>query len=476
MAAVHSGFVNGAWLAGREAETVITDPATEDEIGVIALSSAGIVPTVLDSAERGFSHWRQVSPAMRSDILRKAAASLRRDAEDIARAIVVEQGKPLGEARIEVAVSADIIDWSAAEGQRQYGRVIAPRDPRFHQFVQQEPVGVSLLIPSWNVPLLFVARKLSEALAAGCSAIMIGNKQVPSAATSVFAALAEAGLPEGVANLVFGSNTQLCAAFLGSGRVAKLSFTGSTEVGRALARQAADHVVKTTLELGGHAPTIIDRDVDVPTVAQTVAASKFRNCGQVCNSPTRIFVHRAIYDEFANAFCTGAAELKLGHGLDETSHMGPLSSARQLRRVEAMTDDVRTRGGRVLTGGSALDGPGYFHAPTVVDQLPEDAAILNEEPFGPIAALIAYDDLDTAIARANALTFGLAGYCFTNSRLTQHRVSCDLRVGMLGINTPQISLPETPFGGLGQSGNGTEGGIEGVAGYMTPKYVSQCVG
>ncbi|MBW8638719.1 NAD-dependent succinate-semialdehyde dehydrogenase [Hoeflea sp. WL0058] len=475
MTKIHLGFVNGAWQDAPRETTPCTDPATNEVIGAISMTAPEAVPDILDAAERGFAHWRHVSPAQRGEILRRAAAIVRRDAEAHGRAIVCEQGKPLGEARIEVAVSAEMIDWSAAEGQRQYGRIIAPRDPRFQQFVKREPVGVCLLIPSWNVPLMFVARKLSEALAAGCSAILIGNKQVPSAATAVVLALAEAGVPEGVVNLVFGSNTALSEALLSSGRVAKLSFTGSTRVGRTLSRIAADHVVKTTLELGGHAPTIIDRDVDVEAVAATTVSSKYRNCGQVCNSPTRLFVHREIYDRFAEAFSTAATGLRLGHGLEDGTQMGPLASARQLQRIEMMTEDARAQGGRVLTGGAALEGPGNFFAPTVVDQLPERAAILREEPFGPIAALIAFDDVEAAIAQANALPFGLAAYCYTNSIRTQHRVSNGLNAGMIGINTPQISLPETPFGGVGLSGNGSEGGAEGVAGYMTTKYVSQFV-
>ena len=471
----HVGFVNGDWQAGIGEWAPALDPATGEHLAAIALTPPESVPGILDSAERGFAHWRHVSPAQRGEILRRAAAILRRDAETHARAIVCEQGKPLAEARLEVAVSAEMMEWSAGEGQRQYGRVVAPRDPRFHQYVQREPVGVCLLIPSWNVPLMFVARKFSEALAAGCSAVLIGSKQVPSAATAVVAALSEAGLPPGVANVVFGSNALLGAAFLGSGRIAKLSFTGSTEVGRHLSRIAADHIVKTTLELGGHAPTIIDRDVEIDSVADIVTASKFRNCGQVCNSPTRLFVHADIYDRFASAFVERAAGLRLGHGLTAETQMGPLASARQLRRIEAMAGDARARGGRVLTGGVARKGPGNFFAPTVVDQLPADAAILNEEPFGPIAALIRFDDLEAAITQANALPYGLAAYCYTRSIRTQHLVSNGLRAGMIGINTPQISLPETPFGGVGQSGNGSEGGSEGVAGYLTTKYVSQFV-
>lgn len=471
----HVGFVNGEWQGGLAEWVASVDPASGEELGSIALTPPEAVAGILDCAERGFAHWRHVSPAERGEILRRAAAILRRDAEAHARAIVCEQGKPLAEARLEVSVSAEMMEWSAAEGQRQYGRLIPPRDPRFHQYVQREPVGICLLIPSWNVPLMFVARKFSEALAAGCSAVLIGSKQVPSAATAVVTALSEAGLPPGVANLVFGSNALLSTAFLESGRIAKLSFTGSTEVGRHLSRIAADKVVKATLELGGHAPTIIDRDVDIEATAATLTASKFRNCGQVCNSPTRIFVHADIYDRFASAFSQRAAALRLGHGLAAGTQMGPLASARQLRRIEAMSEDARARGGRVLTGGVAPKGPGNFFAPTVVDQLPADAAILNDEPFGPIAALIRFDDLDAAIARANALPYGLAAYCYTRSIRTQHRVANGLRAGMIGINTPQISLPETPFGGVGQSGNGSEGGSEGVAGYLTTKYVSQFV-
>ncbi|MGO4831878.1 NAD-dependent succinate-semialdehyde dehydrogenase, partial [Rhizobiaceae sp. 2RAB30] len=430
------------------------------------------IDAALAAARRGFDIWRNWSPERRGRILIDAAQALRSDSEALAAQVVAEQGKILREARIEIAVSAEILEWSAAEGMRQYGRLIPPRDPSFLQTARREPVGVCVLIPSWNVPVLFVARKLGECLAAGCSAILVGHKQVPAAAVAVVRALERAGMPDGVVNLLFGSNAGLVERLLAGKRVAKVSFTGSTETGRTIARLAADRVLHTTLELGGHAPAIVFDDVDVGSVARLLVSSKFRNAGQVCNSPTRFYIQRAVYDQFAQAFVEGAAALKVGSGLDPTVDMGPLCGERQLRRLEMLVADAVGRGARLLAGGRRIGNEGWFHEPTVLDQVPDDARLLHEEPFGPVAMLLPFDDEGEMIKRANSLDFGLAGYAFTRLSGRAQRISNELKVGMLGINTAQISLPETPFGGVRQSGLGSEGGTEGVAGYMTTKYVS----
>ena len=431
------------------------------------------VDSALASARSGFELWRATSPAERAKILNQAACLLRKRQEAIAEQMVAEQGKILAEARIEVIVSADILDWSAAEGMRQYGRQIPSRDPRFTQTVRKEPVGISVLIPSWNVPVLFVARKLSECLAAGCSAILVGHKQTPGASVCVVRALQEAGLPDGVVNLVFGSNAELVEQLLNAQGVGKVSFTGGTETGKKIARLAAENILKSTLELGGHAPAIVFDDVNVDETAAILVASKFRNAGQVCNAPTRFYIHRSIYDAFVERFVARTKLLKVGNGMEQSSQMGPMAAQRQVERVDQLVSDAVDKGARLLIGGKRTGNVGNFYQPTIIDQIPDDARILREEPFGPVASLIPFDDTEQMIAQANMLPYGLAAYAYTNSMRNANLVSRELRVGMIGINTPQISLPETPFGGVKQSGIGSEGGTEGVAAYMTTKYVSQ---
>lgn len=472
----YMNFIAGKWIGGSAArQTTVLNPADGSELERIALASRQDIDEALESAERGFRSWRDLSPFKRGQILRDTAQIIRSRQEKIARDLVIEQGKPLSEARFEVTISADILDWSAAEGERQYGRVIPSRDTGFFQTVVREPVGVSVLIPSWNVPVLFVARKLGECLAAGCSAILVGNKQVPGAAVNVVRAFEEAGLPADTINLLFGSNSDLVPTLLKDRRVSKVSFTGGTKTGHIIGRLASENVLKSTLELGGHAPAIVFDDVDIDATAEVLVRSKFRNAGQVCNSPTRFYIQRAAYAEFVERFADKARKLKAGNGLETDSDIGPLASAGQVERMEAFVSDAVGLGAHLLCGGQRLGNVGNFYEPTVLADIPEGARILSEEPFGPVAALIPFDDEDDMLLRANELPYGLAGYCYTTSMLRAHKVSRRLQVGMLGINTPQISLPETPFGGVKHSGIGSEGGTEGVAAYMVTKYVSHRV-
>ena len=473
MQMTYAHYIAGRWREDGAKAFAAINPAKGTELGTGLLATQAQIDEGLASARRGFDIWRSKSAHERAQILRDAAAILRSRQAEIAMDLVREQGKILAEAMVEVAVSADMIDWSASEGVRQYGRVIPARDARFTQMVTREPVGVSVLIPSWNVPVMFVARKLSECLAAGCSAILVGNKQTPRAAINVLEAFIEAGLPADVVNLLFGRNEFLVDSLLAGEGVAKVSFTGGTETGKVIAAKAAANLVHATLELGGHAPAIVFDDVDVEATARILVASKYRNAGQVCNSPTRFYVHQGIYDTFVEAFCREASKLKVGDGAEAGVQMGPLASARQLERIDGLVGDAVAKGGRLLLGGTRDSNQGYFYQPTVIDQLGEDSRILAEEPFGPVATLLPFDDREAMMRHANGLGYGLAGYAYTNSVGHAHYVSENLRVGMLGINTPQISLPETPFGGVKESGHGSEGGTEGVAAYMVTKYVSQ---
>lgn len=470
---MYAMLVDGRWLdGGGRAAAAVENPANGEKIGEVPLASEEDIACALAAARKGFEDWRSWSSERRARVLIDAAAILREAADELAVRLVAEQGKILREAKAEVAVSAEILEWSAAEGMRQYGRLIPSRDLAFVQTVRREPVGICVLVPSWNVPVLFAARKFAESLAAGCAAIMVGHKQTPSAAIAVAHALHEAGAPAGVVGLLFGSNAALLDKLLRAEGVSKVSFTGGTETGRQIARVAADRVLHTTLELGGHAPAIVFDDVDPERAAGLLVASKFRNAGQVCNSPTRIFVHRASYEKFLEAFVAGAARLTVGAGTDPSSDMGPLCGRRQLERTEAIVADAIDRGARLLIGGRRIGNSGWFYEPTALDRLAPESRLLHEEPFGPLAALLPFEDDREVIAQANALEYGLAGYAFTNSAARANLVSNELKVGMLGINTAQISLPETPFGGVRQSGIGSEGGTEGVASYMTTKYVS----
>ena len=466
-------YIAGSWREEGEGSFAPTNPATGAALASGPLATQTQIEEALASARRGFDLWRARSAHERGQILRGAAAILRSRQADIAADLVREQGKILPEAMAEVAVSADMIDWSAAEGVRQYGRIIPSRDARFTQSVTREPVGISVLIPSWNVPVMFVARKVSECLAAGCSAILVGNKQTPHAAINVLGAFIEAGLPADAVNLLFGRNEALVDGLLAGEGVAKVSFTGGTETGRIIAAKAAANLVHGTLELGGHAPAIVFDDVDVEATARTLVASKYRNAGQVCNSPTRFYVQQGIYDDFVAAFADAAARIRPGNGMGADVQMGPLASARQVARIEELVGDAIANGARLRAGGQRLGNEGFFYQPTILEQPSEKARILREEPFGPVATMLAFDDRETMMRQANGLGYGLAGYAYTNALGHARYVSENLRVGMLGINTPQISLPETPFGGVKESGHGSEGGTEGVAAYMVTKYVSQ---
>ncbi|MCP5367468.1 MAG: NAD-dependent succinate-semialdehyde dehydrogenase [Hyphomicrobiales bacterium] len=467
-------FIDGQWRSGdgRATETVI-NPATEAALGELPHATDADLDDALAAARRAFGDWRRRSPTDRGAILRQAAAILRARAEEVAANLVAEEGKSLTESRIEVMVAAEVLDWSAEEGRRQYGRLIPPRGPGFQQAVVPEPIGVCAQFAPWNFPAIFPARKISEALAAGCTCIIKPSEEVPASAIAIVRALEEAGLPPGVVNLVFGVPDTISRRLLASPVVRKLSFTGSIPVGKHLMRLAADNMVKTTMELGGHAPAIVFDDVDVDQVAAILTASKFRNAGQVCNSPTRFFVHEAVYDRFAAALAAAARGVRVGNGMDDGVVMGPLANARRREAIEGFVADALDRGAELLAGGARLENKGFFYAPTILGDVPDTARIMREEPFGPVAALTRFADTDEMLARANGLPFGLAGYAYTRGLANAQAVRDGLQVGLLGINTPQIALAETPFGGMKESGHGSEGGSEGVAGYMTTKFVSQ---
>ncbi|GAB5095425.1 NAD-dependent succinate-semialdehyde dehydrogenase [Caballeronia sp. LP006] len=465
-------FIDGEWRAGSR-DTAVINPASEAEIGRLALAGIDELSLAADAAARGFKEWRKVSPYERSKLMRRAAQNIRDRAEQIAAIMSMEQGKPLGEARIETLSAADIIEWFAEEGRRTYGRVIPSRSDAVRQIVTREPVGPVAAFTPWNFPINQAVRKVSAALASGCSVVLKGPEETPASCAALVQAYADAGLPKGVLNLVFGVPADVSKYLIAHPAIRKISFTGSTPVGKLLASLAGEHMKRVTMELGGHAPAIVFKDADVPRAAKMLASAKFRNAGQVCISPTRFLVEEAAYEEFVHHFVATASAVKVGNGLDDGVQMGPLANGRRLEAMERLVADAREHGAKVLTGGERVGREGYFFAPTVLVDVPMSARIMTEEPFGPIAPIASFKSYDEVIAEANRLPYGLAAYAYTSSAATAAAVSDDIESGMLSINHHGLALPETPFGGVKDSGYGSEGGSEAMEAYLVTKFVTE---
>jgi succinate-semialdehyde dehydrogenase/glutarate-semialdehyde dehydrogenase len=466
--------IGGAWRNGdgRQGEDVV-NPATEKPLARLPHAGASDLDEALAAAEKGFKLWRATSAYDRAKVLRKAANLVRERAEPIARIMTQEQGKVLGESRLEVLVTADIIEWFAEEGRRAYGRIIPGRAKGTRQIVLQEPVGVVAAFTPWNFPTLTPARKIGASLAAGCSIIIKPSEETPGSCVELVRCFVDAGLPAGVLNLVFGVPATVSEHLIASDLVRKISFTGSVPVGKHLAGLAAKGMKRATMELGGHSPVVVFADADPEKTADTIAAFKFRNAGQVCISPTRFYVQEPVYDRFLKRFTEFANAIKLGDGLEQGVTMGPLANARRLDAMEAIVNDSKSRGGKIVTGGKRGGNQGYFFEPTVITDLPDDSKLMTQEPFGPIAPVVTFKTFDEVVARANSLPFGLAAYAFTSSGQTATAIGDALESGMVAINNVVISTPETPFGGIKESGYGHEGGIEGLEAYMVKKFISQ---
>jgi succinate-semialdehyde dehydrogenase / glutarate-semialdehyde dehydrogenase len=467
-------YIDGEWISGggRESEPVI-NPATEKPLATLTHASKADLDRALAAAARGYKVWRATAPYERARIMRKAADIIRERLEPIARILTVEQGKVIAEARIEVAVSADIIEWYAEEGKRSYGRIIPGRVSGVRQMTVQEPVGVCAAFTPWNFPGVTPARKIGGALGAGCSLIIKASEETPGTCVELVRAFHEAGLPKGVLNLVFGVPARISEHIIASDIVRKVSFTGSVPVGKHLTKLAAEGMKRTTMELGGHSPVIVFGDADPEKSAEIAAAGKFRNAGQVCISPTRFYVQENNYDRFVKRFADYAKAIKLGDGLADGTTMGPLANPRRLDAMEGFVADAKKRGAEILAGGARHGNQGFFFAPTVVTHIPDDSRVMTEEPFGPVAPITPFKTFDEVVARANALAFGLAAYTFTSSTRTANLISDALESGMVGVNSLAISTPETPFGGMKESGYGHEGGIEGLEAYTQKKLVVQ---
>ncbi|MDR5818517.1 MULTISPECIES: NAD-dependent succinate-semialdehyde dehydrogenase [unclassified Caballeronia] len=465
-------YIDGAWRNGSR-DTAVINPASEAEIGRLALAGESELALAADAAARGFKEWRKVSPYERSKIMRRAAQIIRERAADIAAIMTMEQGKPLGEARIETLSAADIIEWFAEEGRRTYGRVIPSRADAVRQIVTREPVGPVAAFTPWNFPINQAVRKVSAALAAGCSVVLKGPEETPASCAALVQAYADAGVPAGVVNLVFGVPADVSKYLIAHPVIRKISFTGSTPVGKLLASMAGEHMKRVTMELGGHAPAIVFKDADIPRAAKMLAGAKFRNAGQVCISPTRFLVEEAVYEEFVHHFVATASAVKVGNGLEDGVQMGPLANGRRLEAMERLVADAREHGAKVLTGGERVGREGYFFAPTVLTDVPMSARIMTEEPFGPIAPIASFSSYDEVIAEANRLPYGLAAYGYTSSAATSAAFADDIESGMVSINHHGLGMPETPFGGVKDSGYGSEGGSEAMEAYLVTKFVTE---
>lgn len=465
-------FIAGEWTDGAQARLPVLDPATGAEIGTVAAAGAEDLDRAVDAAAEAFRSWSRLSAFERSGILRRAAELLRGRAEAIGRLMTREQGKPLPEAIGEVMGSADHIDWAAEEGRRMYGRVIPSRAVNVTQIAHRAPLGVVAGFSPWNFPVSQAVRKIAGALGAGCTIVVKCPEETPFSCVELVRCFEDAGVPAGAVNLVYGVPAQISEHLIPAEPVRMVSFTGSIPVGKLLGGIAARHVKRCTLELGGHSPFIVAEDADVDAAVQLAVGLKFRNAGQVCASPSRFFVHEAHYERFVDGMVAGAKALKVGGGFEPGVQMGPLANPRRLEAMEGFVADALARGGRLETGGRRIGNAGWFFEPTVLTGVPEDAALMVEEPFGPVAPIQPFSSLEAAIEKANALPYALAAFAFGRGHATVAQLSRDLEAGMVSINHFGIAAPETPFGGMKESGYGSEGGIEGMEAFTATKFVS----
>lgn len=465
-------FIAGEWLAGEGTGSPVVNPATGETIAICPHASLAQLDAVLAAAASAAPVWKGTSALDRGRILRDAAGLLRDRIDALASITTLEQGKPLAEARAEWLNAAEFLEWYAEEGRRAYGRIIPSRGPGSRLDVMVEPIGPVAAFAPWNFPAAMPARKIAASLAAGCPCIIKPAEETPGSALGIARALQDAGLPGGVLNVVFGVPSEVSSHLVASPVIRKISLTGSTAVGRELGALAARHSKPATMELGGHAPVLVFEDADLEKAAAALVAAKFRNAGQVCTSPTRFFVHEAVYERFVDLLAKQVAALQLGPGLKPDTQMGPLANNRRVAAIASLVADAVACGATKIVGAEP-QGEGFFHSPTLLVDVPDGAAIMHEEPFGPVVAIQRFGSLDEAIERANALPYGLAAYVFTQSLRYANAAAERLRCGMVGVNTLALNFPETPFGGTGDSGHGREGGSEGLQSYLSTKFVNQ---
>jgi len=466
--------IAGKWKSAEAGETIdVINPATEEVIGHVAHARVADLDTALEAAESGFHIWKKTSANQRYKTMRKAADLVRSRVDHIAAIMTMEQGKPLAEAKGETLFGAEIIDWFAEESRRTYGRVIPARMDGVTQIVVKEPVGPVAAFTPWNFPINQAVRKVSGAVAAGCSIILKGPEETPASCAALLECFIDAELPDGVVNLVYGIPSEISEYLIPHRSIRKVTFTGSTAVGKQLAAMAGAHMKRVTMELGGHSPAIVFEDADVDVALKVLTANKFRNAGQVCVSPTRFLVHEKHYDRFVKGFTDFASNLPVGDGMDQNTKMGPLAHDRRIDAIEGFVNDAVSKGANVLTGGERKGNKGYFFEPTVITDVPMDARIMNEEPFGPIAPIMPFSDFDAVVDEANRLDYGLAAYAYTKSAKTAESIGNAFESGMVSINHHGIALIETPFGGVKDSGYGSEGGSEAIDAYLNTKFITQ---
>ncbi|HEV7913087.1 MAG TPA: NAD-dependent succinate-semialdehyde dehydrogenase, partial [Albitalea sp.] len=466
-------FIDGAWCDGAARKTLpILNPADGQVLAQLAHAERSDLDRALDAADRGFKAWRKVPAHERYTTLKKAAQLIRGRADEIAALMTQEQGKPLAEAKAETMAAGDIMEWFGEEARRTYGRIVPARAEGVTQLVMKEPVGPVAAFTPWNFPINQAVRKLSAALAAGCSVILKGPEETPASCAALVRVFQDAGVPAGVINLVFGVPAEISSYLIAHPVIRKVTFTGSTPVGKQLAMLAGQHMKRMTMELGGHAPAIVFDDADIEAAARMLATAKFRNAGQVCISPTRLLVQESAYPRFVDAFVAATGKVKVGDGLAPDTRMGPLANARRLEAMQMFVDDAQSRGATLRQGGKRIGSSGNFFEPTVLADVPGDARVMNQEPFGPLAAIQPFKTFDDAVQEANRLPFGLAAYAYTRSLKTATMIGAAIESGMVAINHHGLALPELPFGGMKDSGYGSEGGTEAMEAYLNTKLVT----
>lgn len=467
-------YIDGQWAEATGGGTLdIVNPATEEPVGVMAFGTRADAARAVEAAHKALPAWSKKTAYDRAKILKKAAELVRGRLEDIARTLTTEQGKPIPEAKGEVNQAADTFEWFAEEGKRAYGQVIPNSLPGRRHLTFKHPVGVVGAISPWNFPATLAVRKIAPALAAGCTVVSKPADQTPLCLVKIYECLAEAGLPPGVANLVLAPAEEVGQEFVENPLVRKISFTGSTRVGKLLMRGAADQIKRLSLELGGHAPFVVFPDADPEAVASFAVAGKFRNNGQVCISPTRFYVHQKLTNDFTEAVVEKAKKLKLGNGLDDGVEIGPMFARQALDRAAQVVDDAKSCGAEVLAGGKRADfDRGYFYEPTVLRNVNGKMKLMTEEPFSPVMPVLDFDKIDEVIAAANDTPYGLAAYVYTNDLSVMFKVAEGLEAGMIGVNEPVPATPQAPFGGMKQSGIGRELAHEGLEAYLETKHIA----
>ena len=466
-------FIDGKWQPSEKNETYeVINPATEEVIGKASKATPADVEKALKSAEKGFAVWRNTPPWQRSYVIRKIADLMRKKSEVLAKWLTLEVGKPLAEARGEISGAADIFEWNAEETKRIYGQTVESRFENTRVHVYYQPVGVVAALVPWNFPIVLASRKISTALAAGCSVICKPDVITPGCVMEIMDIIKEAGVPPGVANLLSGDPAAISSQLISSDIVKKVSITGSTRVGKLILKLAADKVQRVTMELSGHSPFIVFDDVDIKKVVDMAITAKFRNSGQVCISPSRFYIHENKKDAFTKLFVEKTIKLKIGNGLDENVQLGPMTTKKRLNEIEELVEKTKKEGAKVLCGGKkpADFNKGYFYEPTVFDNVTDDFTIMRQEPFGPLAPITTFKDFDEVIERSNKHELGLASYIYTNSMEKAHKTSELMETGVVAVNTPVVAVAEAPFGGIKQTGYGREGGTMGIKDYLNIKY------